>query len=107
MLPWRSRQKTGRAVTTSDDTSLGDPRREGLPPLPTRRGLSLSEAAAYVGVSPASFDRLVEAGVLPGPVPLGIDLRRKIWDRLALDRAFDQRAGTMAPPEMDWLAAYR
>ena len=53
-----------------------------LPP----RGLSASEAAAYVGVSEDTFKAEVRAGNLPQPVRLG---RRTVWDRVALDRAFD------------------
>jgi hypothetical protein len=53
-----------------------------LPP----RGLSRVEAAAYVGVSPTTFDELVEAGTMPQPKTV---LTRRIWDRQGLDLAFD------------------
>ncbi|MGE0024832.1 MAG: helix-turn-helix transcriptional regulator [Hyphomicrobium sp.] len=48
-------------------------------------GLSLDEAAAYVGISPNTFLAEVEAGTLPGPLPL--KARRKVWSRDALARA--------------------
>ena len=53
-----------------------------LPP----RGLSKTEAAAYLGVSVYSFDGLVARGQMPQPKTVG---GRWIWDRLALDRAFE------------------
>lgn len=56
-----------------------------LPPGLVPRGLSREEAAAYIGVSPGKFDQLVADGRMPPPK--AIDGRR-VWDRLALDRAF-------------------
>lgn len=53
-----------------------------LPP----RGLREGQAAAYVGVSPETFRAEVKAGRMPQPVRMG---RRIVWDRVALDRAFD------------------
>jgi hypothetical protein len=51
-----------------------------------RRGLSRVEAAIYVGVGETKFDELVATGRMP--LPKRIDTR-KVWDILALDRAFD------------------
>src|SRR5436309_15841447 len=45
-----------------------------LPP----RGLSRSEAAAYVGVSPSLFDAMVKDGRMPQPKRIN---SRTIWDR--------------------------
>jgi len=53
-----------------------------LPPI----GLDRVQAAAYIGVSPATFDRLVEAGRMPKPRDLGVN--RKIWDVSELVEAF-------------------
>lgn len=53
-----------------------------LPP----RGLRAEQAAAYVGVSPDTFRAEVKAGRMPAPIRLG---RRVVWDRCALDKAFD------------------
>lgn len=61
----------------------------------TPRGLSHKDAARYVGLSPASFLALVRRGVLPKPITFGI--KRKIWDRLALDASFDREI-----PKADW-----
>lgn len=59
------------------------------------RGLSLEEAAAYVGVSPNTFRKEWEDKKLwPDPIVRG---RRKIWDRLALDARFDELSGMAAP----------
>lgn len=53
-----------------------------LPP----RGLSREQAAAYVGVSPSTFDKLVAEGTMPVPKRLK---NRSIWDRQRLDACFD------------------
>ncbi len=58
----------------------------------TPRGLSLEEAAAYVGLAPATFLAEVEARVFPPHVGLDAS-RRRIWDRAALDKAFDKLSG--------------
>ena len=49
------------------------------------RLLGRDEAARYVGVSPAQFDRLVGDGILPRAKRLGVG--RILWDRVALDIA--------------------
>jgi len=54
-------------------------------PIP-RRGLSRIEAAIYVGVGVTKFDELVATGRMPEPKRID---NRKVWDMLALDRAFD------------------
>jgi len=70
------------------------------------RGLSRGDAAAYVGVSPNTFDRLVEDGTMPGPMQF---YSRKVWDLRRVDAALDRLAplGTLPPqPETshaaDW-----
>ena len=50
------------------------------------RGLSREMAAGYVGISPTKFDELVRDGRMPSPRLID---RRKVWDRGALDDAFD------------------
>ncbi len=57
-----------------------------LPP----RGLCREAAAAYVGVSPATFDKLVSDGRMPAPRRID---GRKVWDKLELDAAFDALPG--------------
>lgn len=57
-----------------------------LPP----RGLSREMAAAYIGVSPSTFDKLVGAGQMPSPKRIG---GRRVWDKAALDSAFDRLPG--------------
>lgn len=63
---------------------------------PSRRGLSRGEAAGYVGVSPTTFDKMIERGEMPSPKRVG---NRKIWDVRALDLAFDALPGEDAAPE--------
>lgn len=49
------------------------------------RGLSRVEAARYIGVSPGTFDRLVEDGTMPKALHIRA---RRVWDRSAIDAAF-------------------
>lgn len=53
-----------------------------LPP----RGLSRTEAAAYIGVSPTLFDEMVQDGRMPRPKRVNA---RTVWDRRRIDLAFD------------------
>ena len=61
----------------------------GLAPL----GLSRVEAAAYIGVSPTTWDAMVRDGRMPRPKLIrhdaGSDTRgRPVWSRPAIDAAF-------------------
>jgi predicted DNA-binding transcriptional regulator AlpA len=70
--------------------------RPDLPP----RGISRSDAAAYIGISPSLFDRLVGNGKLPQPLRLA---SRKVWDVRALDRMFDALSGSdFDAPDNEW-----
>jgi hypothetical protein len=52
------------------------------------RGLSISQASAYWGVSLGTFKKLVRLGLAPAPLKLpGLD--RNIFDKFELDRAMD------------------
>lgn len=51
-----------------------------------QRGLSMTEAAVYVGISRSKFAELVAEGQMPRPFRLG---RRLIWDKNKLDETFD------------------
>jgi hypothetical protein len=52
------------------------------------RGLNIRQAAAYWGVSPNTFKKLIRLGLAPAPLRLpGLD--RNVFDRLELDRAMD------------------
>lgn len=50
------------------------------------RGLARVHAAIYIGVSPSKFDEMVDDGRMPKPKCVD---RRRVWDRHALDAAFD------------------
>jgi hypothetical protein len=67
-----------------------------------RRGLSRIEAAAYVGVSPSLFDLMVQDGRMPGPKLINT---RTVWDRFAVDRAFDQLPNRDQAVDDEWRAA--
>jgi hypothetical protein len=57
-----------------------------LPSNVTQRGLSLRQAAAYWGVCPNSFRKLVRLGVAPGPLYVpGLD--RNLFDKEQQDQA--------------------
>jgi hypothetical protein len=52
------------------------------------RGLNITQAAHYWGVSPGTFKKLVRLGIAPQPLKLpGLD--RNVFDKLELDRAMD------------------
>jgi len=61
---------------------------------PTSRGLSREEAAAYCGVSPNTFDRMVGDGLMPRPVRF---YGRNVWDVRQIDSAFDRLQGIARP----------
>jgi predicted DNA-binding transcriptional regulator AlpA len=52
-----------------------------LPP----RGLSRTQAAAYVGISASLFDEMVADGRMPKPIRINA---RAVWDRFKVDEAF-------------------
>lgn len=66
-------------------TQLRSPQ-QPLCPAPVRRGLSRAEAAEYIGIGTTKFDSLVQDGRMPKPKRID---GRTIWDRVAIDRAFD------------------
>jgi hypothetical protein len=79
----RPRAIKGDHSGSRSDTATPTPTRElRFPP----RGMSRVEAADYVGISPSLFDTMVRDGRMPGPKLINT---RTIWDRLALDRAFE------------------
>jgi predicted DNA-binding transcriptional regulator AlpA len=60
---------------------------KALPPTLAPRLISREAAAAYVCVSPNTFDEMVKDGRMPKPKRLAG--RRKAWDVRALDTAID------------------
>lgn len=66
-----------------------------LPP-PTARLLSRVEGAAYAGVSPSTFDRMIGDGLMPGPKRI---YGRVLWDVRALDAAIDDLPGQDVSPQ--------
>lgn len=65
-------------------------------PPPEARGLSREQSAAYVGIGTSLFDRMVQDGRMPRPKHMN---SRTVWDRLALDRAFDALPSDAADAE--------
>lgn len=62
------------------------------------RGLQRDQAAGYVGIGPTKFDEMVADGRMPQPKRID---GRKVWDRVALDIAFDQLPDD-GEPANDW-----
>lgn len=65
------------------------------------RLLRRERAAAYLDMSPVSFDKLVKGGVLPAPKRLH---SFKVWDRSDLDALADTLPydGAMNAPDETW-----
>jgi len=66
------------------------------------RGLSRTEAAAYIGISASLFDQMVEDGRMP---PAKCINSRRVWDRRELDGAFAQLPVDAATAADDWVPA--
>ncbi len=66
--------------------------------VPVIRGLNRVQAAAYIGVSPSLFDQMVADGRMPKAKAIN---SRTVWDRVAVDRAFDLLPGGETAPEND------
>lgn len=64
------------------------PRQTALPPTLAPRLISREAAAAYVCVSPNTFDEMVRDGRMPRPRVLGRN--RRAWDVRVLDAAVDR-----------------
>jgi hypothetical protein len=75
------------------------PRHNALPPNLPPRGLCRVAAAQYIGISASKFDELVADGRMPPAVR--IDARR-LWDRRALDLAFDELTGQGIFEHNEW-----
>ena len=73
------------ACDASGRERISQRRRDALPATLAPRGLRRAEAAAYIGVSAVTFDRLVEQDLMPKPKSI---FSCKVWDREDLDRAF-------------------
>jgi len=69
------------------------------------RGLQRESAAQYIGVSTSKFDEMVKDGRMPPAKRID---RRLVWDRHALDEAFDRLPTDGASGDLDdnpWDAA--
>jgi predicted DNA-binding transcriptional regulator AlpA len=62
--------------------------RQALPPTLAPRLIGRDAAAAYVGVSPNTFDKMIADGLMPNPRRL--TERRLAWDMRQLDTAIDR-----------------
>lgn len=62
---------------------------------PAKRMLSRVEAAAYCGVSPSTFDKMLKDGLAPQPLKV---YARNLFDRHKLDAALDALSGNTAEP---------
>ena len=69
-------------------TLAGVARQAALPPMLPPRLIHKDAAAAYVGVSPNTFDKMIADGLMPNPRRL--TERRLGWDMRQLDTAIDR-----------------
>lgn len=76
-----------RTALARNDRQITMAHQKALPPTLAPRLISRVAAAAYVNVSPTTFDEMVKDGRMPKPKRLGG--RRKAWDVRALDAAVD------------------
>jgi hypothetical protein len=91
VAPCAGQPASDAAVRTSILTERAN--RSLLPVGLVQRCLSQRQAATYVGVGEDVFTGLVNDGVLPN----GLKFRgRRVWDRVALDRALDRLSGFSA-----------
>ncbi len=70
-----------------------------LPPTLAPRGLSRTEAAAYIGIGATKFDELVSDGRMPKAKRID---GHKIWDRFKIDVAFDALPGDESSEANPW-----
>jgi predicted DNA-binding transcriptional regulator AlpA len=75
------------------------PRHDALPPNLPPRGLSREAAAQYIGVGVGKFDQMTKDGRMPKPIRID---GGKVWDRCALDRAFDVLGGSARRTKTGW-----
>ncbi len=75
------------------------PKFDALPANLTPRGLCRVAAAQYVGISTGMFDEMVTDGRMPPPKRINA---RKVWDRAAIDSAFEALPDDGASPENQW-----
>ena len=66
------------------------------------RGLSRTDAAGYIGVSPSLFDEMVKDGRMPLPKRIN---SRSVWDLHQLDQAFDALPDGNNALTEDWKVA--
>lgn len=78
---------------------MAEDRRDVLPRSLPPRGVSRVEAARYIGVSPATFDKMVRDGRMPRPKRID---GRVVWDVRALDLSFDALPNAGAPADDGW-----
>jgi predicted DNA-binding transcriptional regulator AlpA len=81
---------------------MTQPKRLALPPNLPPRLINREAAAAYVNLSPGSFDLMVEEGKMPKPKQL--TGRRSAWDVRALDVCVDNlpQVGDTGPEDTSW-----
>jgi predicted DNA-binding transcriptional regulator AlpA len=73
-------------------------RQSALPPTLPPRLIGREAAAAYINVSPETFDKMVESGKMPKPkCPFG---RLRDWDVREIDTAVDRLP--RADPDATW-----
>lgn len=75
---------------------MNEPANDNFPDWP--RGLSRPLAAAYVGVSESTFDKMVRERLMPKPKLI---FSRLVWDRVAVDQYFEALPGDTTAAQGD------
>lgn len=66
--------------------------------LSDRIGVSRAEAAGLLGISPNTFDKLVNKGAMPPPKAIG---ERRVWHKAGVERAFVELPDLSIPTAND------
>ena len=59
--------------------------------MPAPRGLTVVQAARYMGVSAGTFRKLVRLGIMPPPLNIP-EIERNVFDRVQIDASIEARA---------------
>ena len=61
--------------------------------LPVKRGMTEKQAAAYLEIGVDTFRDEMARGVWPPPRRIGRKHKKRVWDRKAIDLAYDRISG--------------
>jgi len=98
---WQASSMPLKPVTTKKPTNTTIPPKivaVASRPVPFL-GMNRTEAAAYIGVSPSTFDEMVKDSGMPRPKRIGA---RRVWDIRQVTLAFDKLPGGADDDRNEW-----